>query len=176
MTVQEPSPAAPSLSRHRVRRSRARLWQAFLRFLTNWHVEIIVLLLLGAGIFLLLDPGVRHLLLGGLSSGMRALANLGSGAIHAVASGIFTSRPADLAGYALVALALLLVLYRVRWRLMRSPRLSGRQCPRCGGSVHRIHRRWIDRVVSVVLPVRRYSCRDHDCGWRGLRVGHSHDE
>jgi len=48
---------------------------------------------------------------------------------------------------------------------MRKPSV----CPKCGAAVHRAHRRPIERVVSLVVPLRRYSC--HHCGWSGVRVG-----
>lgn len=48
---------------------------------------------------------------------------------------------------------------------------GGIACPRCGGSVERIRRRWTDRLISLVLPVRRYRCHALMCGWKGrLRV------
>jgi predicted RNA-binding Zn-ribbon protein involved in translation (DUF1610 family) len=41
-------------------------------------------------------------------------------------------------------------------------------CPECGEALHRTHRRPIERVISLVIPLRRYRC--HHCGWSGLRV------
>jgi len=44
-------------------------------------------------------------------------------------------------------------------------------CPRCNGSVYRVPRRFVDLLMSIVTPVRRYHCRSMDCGWEGnLRV------
>lgn len=43
--------------------------------------------------------------------------------------------------------------------------ISSCRCPLCNGHVTRIHRRLIDRIVSLVLPVQRYQC--HDCQWQG---------
>jgi hypothetical protein len=40
-------------------------------------------------------------------------------------------------------------------------------CPRCGGAVQRIRRRWIDRLVSLFGRVRRYRCHSLVCGWEG---------
>jgi predicted RNA-binding Zn-ribbon protein involved in translation (DUF1610 family) len=42
------------------------------------------------------------------------------------------------------------------------------ECPQCGHALHRTHRRAIERVVSVLVPLRRYACRE--CGWSGARV------
>ena len=32
------------------------------------------------------------------------------------------------------------------------------KCPNCGGTVYRISRRTVDRLLSVMTPVRRYRC------------------
>jgi len=49
--------------------------------------------------------------------------------------------------------------------------IHGRTCPRCYGSVMRVRRRYIDRLISVVVPVHRYHCISPSCGWTGnLRV------
>ena len=40
-------------------------------------------------------------------------------------------------------------------------------CPACGTSVHRSHRRRLERLTSVIVPQYRYRCPQ--CGWTGLR-------
>jgi len=40
-------------------------------------------------------------------------------------------------------------------------------CPRCKGSVVRVRRRLIDRLISLVSPRRRYRCLTMGCGWQG---------
>lgn len=40
-------------------------------------------------------------------------------------------------------------------------------CPACGCSVNRVTRRWHDRVLALLLPVRRYRCMALRCGWQG---------
>jgi hypothetical protein len=42
-----------------------------------------------------------------------------------------------------------------------------RLCPQCGGAVYRIPRRFIDRLISLVRPVRRYQCVALECAWIG---------
>lgn len=47
----------------------------------------------------------------------------------------------------------------------RSP---DRECPRCAGSVVRIKRVWLDRIISALLfPVHRYRCEQLGCNWEG---------
>jgi hypothetical protein len=44
-------------------------------------------------------------------------------------------------------------------------------CPRCGGYLRRTRRRMTDRLVSMLVPVRRYECTGYTCQWQGtLRV------
>jgi hypothetical protein len=42
-----------------------------------------------------------------------------------------------------------------------------RSCPQCGATLMRIHRRPIDRVVSLFKPLRRYRCTRLECEWTG---------
>ena len=47
----------------------------------------------------------------------------------------------------------------------RSP---DRECPRCAGSVVRIKRNCLDRMISGLLfPVHRYRCEQLGCNWEG---------
>ena len=40
-------------------------------------------------------------------------------------------------------------------------------CPLCGSSVERVHRRFVDRLLSLVRPIRRYRCKGFNCDWEG---------
>jgi hypothetical protein len=47
----------------------------------------------------------------------------------------------------------------------------GQPCPVCNAPTHRISRRFIDRLLSIFMPVRRYRCQSMKCTWEGnLRV------
>lgn len=46
-------------------------------------------------------------------------------------------------------------------------RLDDLACPQCRGSVHRMHRRPLDRLRSFVSPVHRFRCETFGCGWEG---------
>jgi transposase-like protein len=39
-------------------------------------------------------------------------------------------------------------------------------CPECGQQAYRVQWRLYERLVSLIVPVRRYHCSS--CGWRGL--------
>jgi hypothetical protein len=43
----------------------------------------------------------------------------------------------------------------------------GRTCPRCNGSIYRVERRFVDLLVSVLIPVHRYRCGEMGCSWEG---------
>lgn len=42
-------------------------------------------------------------------------------------------------------------------------------CPHCQGPIDRVRRHLIDRLVSLIAPIRRYRCRakGRDCDWEG---------
>jgi hypothetical protein len=40
-------------------------------------------------------------------------------------------------------------------------------CPRCLGGLNRVPRSSLDRLISLVVPVRRYRCRALACAWKG---------
>lgn len=40
-------------------------------------------------------------------------------------------------------------------------------CPRCDGPIDRIPRLALDRLVSLVVPLRRYRCCTPACAWEG---------
>ena len=41
------------------------------------------------------------------------------------------------------------------------------KCPQCAGYTTRVHRRMIDRVISLIVPVHRYKCHNYQCQWQG---------
>ena len=45
--------------------------------------------------------------------------------------------------------------------------MSGPPCPLCGEALQRIHRHPLDRLLSIIYPVRRYRCKRFRCGWEG---------
>lgn len=44
---------------------------------------------------------------------------------------------------------------------------SSHPCPTCGGKIHRMRRRPIDRVTSLWAEKRRYRCANFSCRWEG---------
>jgi len=148
----------------RPRRVLGRLW-------SEWRVEILIVALVAVAIFLLVERmQIRETLFGWLQRAVAALESLGGGLVRGLVNLVRNTTLSDLTGYVLLLLATVFVLWRLRWRLMTMPRFTARRCPRCGGDVHRIHRRAIDRLLNLFVPVARYGCKDRECRWAGLRV------
>jgi hypothetical protein len=40
-------------------------------------------------------------------------------------------------------------------------------CPQCGGSVSRIPRRGLDRMLGMLVSIRRFRCMGFGCQWEG---------
>ena len=170
-------PETPSLrrssSRHRRQPSRFRRFVG--RAWSEWWVEILIVLLVAMGVFLLLERmQIRRTLLRWLQAGWAALLELGGEAQRGLVPLIQKSTLSDLVGLGLLAAALAFVLWRIRWRLVTMPRFTTHLCPRCGSNLHRVHRRSLDRVLNLLVPVRRYQCDGKQCRWQGLRFGRGH--
>jgi len=45
--------------------------------------------------------------------------------------------------------------------------LRGPACPHCGSGLERVPRRWLDRLVGLMTPLRRYRCLSITCAWEG---------
>jgi hypothetical protein len=150
------------VSRHRRPRESAirRAWRAY-------HVEIILLLMAAAGLLLIFERSWLRLTLVNSARWLGGVVLQGADGFLAL---LDRFSPSDLLGLALVLVALGVIAWRIRWRAMRSPRLTTVACPVCGAVIHRIHRKWYDRVINWAAPVRRYRCANRACGWQGLRV------
>lgn len=142
---------------------------------SEWRLEIIVLLLVVLAIFLLVEEmQIRETLLGWLDRVLEAVVGLSGRIGQRLVDFVGNTTLSDLIGYALLSISLVFVAWRLRWRLMTMSRFTTRKCPECGGELQRIHRHRTDRILDLYIPVRRYRCKDRDCGWRGLRTGRRH--
>ena len=54
------------------------------------------------------------------------------------------------------------------WIVRRRPTSP---CPKCGSSAVRVERRPVDRLYSLIRPVRRYQCSARECRWTGNLAG-----
>lgn len=170
MDMPTSSPNSPNIKRSR-RRSTNQFRSAVRRIWQDWWVEILIGLLVGLAIFLLVEQmNIRQTLRRWLLALWHGIEGLVSGLAQMVARQAQRTTLSDLLAYCLILLAIALVLWRARRRLMTQPRFTTLKCPRCGSDVYRVHRHWHDHLLDLYVPVRRYQCESHDCGWRGLRV------
>jgi hypothetical protein len=141
----------------------------FKEFVREYRVELIAGFLALLGIFLLVEQmEIRVTILRLFRLAWRTVGGAMGAAVKAIVYRVSHITTSDLLGLGLVALAVAVVLWRVRVRLMR--RYAEHVCPICGGNLRRLHRRWRDRLLSLLVPVARYRCRDRECGWEGRRV------
>jgi hypothetical protein len=136
--------------------------------LRKYRLELAALILILLGVFLVLEPfeiraTLRHWL-GLASQDLLNLADAGIALIQRLSL-------SDLIGLILLVPALVFIAWRVRYRLLDSDWLVVDACPRCGNPVRRVHRRFLDRLVGLILQIRlrRYRCMEANCGWSGLR-------
>lgn len=159
----------PSPDRHQTGQRRAR--QVVASLWADWRIEVFIVLLVAFGIFLLVEQmQVRQTILGWVRRALQAMSHLGSAILPRVMDFVQATTLSDLLGYLLLLLAIAMVVWRARWRLMTMPRFTTRQCPRCGSDLRRIHRHRLDRVLDLLVPVARYRCKNSECRWSGLRV------
>lgn len=146
-----------------------------LRFWRSYRFELILLVAVALGLFLLLE---RMSLRASLAAAFRGFVGRLLGRFQTLdaelAAVLARLSISDVAGFVLIAGAAVAILLRTRWRLLNDPKLTAPTCPKCGGPVHRIHRTRLDHLISAYVPVRRYRCHSDACRWQGLRVGKHH--
>ncbi len=140
-------------------------------FLREYWVEIAIVIGLALGIFLMFERvQIRATLLRWLSAAVRG----GIATAHQTAVALYrfftTLGLSELIAIPLLLIVFLAIVWRVRWRTQHNPALTDLHCPRCKGSLHRVHRHMTDRFISIIVPVRRYRCTNRECGWSGIRV------
>jgi hypothetical protein len=71
-------------------------------------------------------------------------------------------------GYVLLIVGLIGIPIRFRWWVLNKSPWLVMACPRCGGSIHRTHRTFFEKMISKIIPLRHYRC--FKCRWSGIRV------
>ena len=167
-----PEPAAQPGGYLRRRRHRSHRENPTLKFVRRFWFEILWVLAVMAGIFLILERvNLRERAASWVMAGVRALDHSQETLLRSIAHVTLS----DAVGAALLLAALVSIVLRVRWQIMRSEALTSAKCPKCGGSIHRVHRHFRDHLIDVYVPVRRYRCARRECHWEGLRVeAHPH--
>jgi len=142
------------------------------RILKEYRIEITIVLLVILGVFLLFE---RMNLRGVLGDGFKTVQAALDKSILLLQTGvkfyILSLSLSDFIGWILLLCAVALSIWWVRYRFQNSKTLQANKCPKCGGKLHRIHRKYFDRFLSrTFLPhARRYQCANANCRWTGLR-------
>jgi hypothetical protein len=63
---------------------------------------------------------------------------------------------------------IILIIWRIVWRLRSSSMLAGITCPNCDSPLVRVKSRSWQKKIRPILPLRRFYCRN--CGWKGFRI------
>ena len=139
------------------------------QFLREYRIELVAALTALLGIFLLVERmQIRVTIFRIMRLAWRTVSGAVGAVVHAVVYRTSHTTVSDLIGLALIALSIVIVLWRMRVRLIQ--RLTGSTCPVCGGELRRRRRDRLARLLSRLLPVAPYSCRNRECDWEGLRV------
>jgi hypothetical protein len=139
------------------------------QFLREYRIELVAMLMALLGIFLLVERmQIRVTILRVISLVWRSLSGTVGAVVRSVVYRILHITVSDLIGVVLIVLSIVIVLWRMRLRLLQ--RLTGSTCPVCGGELRRSRRDWLDHLLSLLLPVAPYRCRNKECRWEGLRV------
>jgi signal transduction histidine kinase len=138
------------------------------KILKEFRVEIIALLVALLGVFLLVERlEIRASVIRFLQTLFTQL-RVGQERILTYITSFTVS---DFIGWILILLTSAFVVWRARYRFLTSRFWRIEDCPRCGNTLHRIHRTRFDRFLTwILLPhSRRYRCNNDECHWSGLR-------
>ena len=139
-------------------------------FFQEYNFEITVILLLGIGVFLLVeDLEIKHYIatfIRSLSFGIiNVIEAFRDKIIHAVKKIEFS----DFVGIAFILLALYLIINRWRERMILRYS-SSLECPDCDKKLHRIHKTTYQKLLSFMffLKVKNYKCAI--CSYKTVRL------
>ena len=168
--VQAPDPSQEAPRSHRRRTHHSHRQNRLLSLLRDYP-EIIWVFLALLGVFLLVERmDIRQSVSRFSTRSLSGILHI-FGHLDVTADGVISRLTlSNLLGMILLTGAVVAILYRVRWRLMRTPSLTTIRCPQCDADIHRVHRHALDRLIDIIVPVRRYRCGNSDCQWDGLRV------
>jgi hypothetical protein len=142
------------------------------KFLREYRIEMLALLLALVGVFLLVEQfEIRKSLYAVFKQVLDFLPMLVETIKTSIMAYITSFTLSDLVGWSLIIFTGIFIIWRVRYRFIHSDYWSAAKCPRCGNELHRVHRKLSDRILArTFLPhARRYRCADSECNWTGLR-------
>lgn len=140
-------------------------------FWQKYSFELTVVFLLATGIFLLVEKmKIKSYIYRWLITGLRFIAKIFKTIGDFIVTTAMDVETSDIIGYILILIAIGMIFYRFRFRLIRKYSIL-RECPECGGNMHRIHRKPLHQMLGVLLitRIKYYSCKK--CSYKGITFG-----
>ena len=147
------------------------------KFINKYWIELLGFLAVLLGVFLVFERvNLRHYarqyggnLREGIFAWFEGISGLATETVN-------TLSPSDLLGWLLILFGTVFFIWRIRYHFAHSDRWDATICPRCGGNLHRVHRKGLDRLIGTIFfpSSARYACFTTGCGWTGLRHSRPH--
>ena len=140
------------------------------RFFHEYNYEITVVFLLITGIFLLLEKmKIKQYLFDLIVSIVVFVSDMFLRVIDVLSGWIRNIEGSDIVGYLLIAIAVIMVLAKVRSRFIRRYSYIT-NCPKCDYNLHRTHKLIKHRFLELLLihKVENYSCKK--CDFSGIQL------
>ena len=146
-------------------------------FFKRFWFEILALLFLSLGIFLLIERlQIKAILCSWVLGAVGIIASTASAIGHWITENLIAIEKSDLVGAALILVALSMMVYRLRARAIarHPPPILKEECPKCSGDMVRAPRRASHRLLEWALwiRIRRYACSKcsfRTTSWHRLR-------
>ena len=146
------------------------------RIFEEYKIEIIAVLLVLVGIFMVLNLSIRETLLASGKHAGNAFVELVGQVWGWLGERAAAMTPGDFFGSLLIVTALGFIVWRIRYRFKTDQRWSIEVCPKCSSPIMRVHRKFWDRLLGTTIfpEARRYTCVNAQCSWTGLLRKHVH--
>ncbi|MBT3180528.1 MAG: hypothetical protein HOB40_03370 [Candidatus Marinimicrobia bacterium] len=139
-------------------------------YFKEYNFEITVILLIGLGVFLLIEElEIKHYLYEIVKTILFFIGDI----IKVFRNGTFfiinKFEISDLVGISLIIFALFLVANRWRQRMIERYELL-KDCPNCGGNLIRIRRDFNHKILGILyfVNVKHYNCKA--CNFKGIKL------
>ena len=143
------------------------------RFLKEFRVELIAVLVVLFGFFLLIEQfDIRVTIFRFASQLIGQIKSVAETIYKVVINYSQVLTLSDAIGWVIILGASFFFFYRARYRFLLSVYLPAKKCPNCEGSLRNIHRTSWDVFFQRILftNFRRYSCPNEECQWSSIAI------
>ena len=136
----------------------------------EYKFEINVIILLGVGIFLLVeDFEIKHFIAVRIRFILIFIADIIGIARDAIINNIKLLEMSDLVGIIFITFAIFLIVNRWREKIINQFSVLI-ECPKCGEKLHRIHKNNFQRFFGLLffLNIKNYKC--NSCAFKGFKL------